>query len=352
MNPPDPDKLQEHLGKMLNDMGAAASSALVLLGDRLGLFKAVFEHPGNATSIANATGYDERYLREWLSCMAASGYIDVEPETESFSLSAEQAAIFVDPESPVLMTGGYYSIASLYLDEPKMHDPFRTGAGVAWGDHHDCLFCGTAKFFRTGYAHHLVNDWLPALDGVVAKLEAGARVADVGCGHGCSTAIMAKAFPNSDFVGFDCHEPSVVAARENGKAEGLANLSFEVGAAKDFPGTDYDLVAFFDCLHDMGDPAGASAHVKSTLKPEGSWMIVEPMAGDSLCDNLNPVGRMYYAFSTMVCVPASRSQEVGLALGAQAGEKQIREVVVGEGGFSRLHRASETPFNLILEAKP
>jgi SAM-dependent methyltransferase len=350
---PDPDKLQVFLGKMLGDMGGAASGALVLLGDRLGLFAAIAGHgPGTSAELAAAAGVDERYLREWLACMAASGYVDYDAEGKTFSMNPEQAAVFADPESPVALAGAYYSTASLYIDEPTLSEAFRSGRGVSWGDHHPCLFCGTAKFFRPGYAHHLTGEWLAALDGVVEKLERGARVADVGCGHGCSTTIMAKAFPNSQFTGYDYHAQSVETARALARDQGVPNATFDVASAKDYPGDGYDLVAFFDCLHDMGDPAGAAAHVRSTLKPDGTWLIVEPMAGDTLSDNLNPVGRLYYAFSTMVCTPASMAQEVGLALGAQAGEKRLREVVVDGGGFTRFRRATETPFNLILEARP
>lgn len=349
----DPDKLHNYVGKMLGDMGAAASGALVLLGDQLGLFSVIAEQgPANSESIAKAANLDERYVREWLSCMAASEYVNYDESSETFSMSPEQCAIFSDPDSPVALTGGFYAIASLYHDEPKLNAAFKSGDGVSWGDHHSCLFCGTAKFFRPGYAHHLTSEWIPALEGVREKLERGAKVADVGCGHGCSTTFMAKAFPNSEFVGYDYHAQSVESARAAANAEGVPNLSFDVASAKDYPGSDYDFVTSFDCLHDMGDPVGATKHVKSTLKPDGTWMIVEPMAGNSLTENLNPVGRLYYAFSTMVCTPASRSQEVGLALGAQAGENRLREVISDQGGFSQFRRATETPFNLILEARP
>jgi 2-polyprenyl-3-methyl-5-hydroxy-6-metoxy-1,4-benzoquinol methylase len=338
---------------MLGDMGGAASGALVLLGDQLGLFAAIAEHgPGTSAELAAAAGVDERYLREWLSCMAASGYVDYDAAGGKFSMNPEQAAVLANPDSPVALAGAYYGIASMYIDEPKLNHAFRTGGGVSWGDHHPCLFCGTAKFFRPGYAHFLINDWLPALEGMVAKLESGARVADVGCGHGCSTTIMAKAFPNSQFTGYDYHAQSIEAARALAEDESVSNVNFDVASAKDYPGNDYDLVAFFDCLHDMGDPAGAAAHVRNSLKPDGTWLLVEPMAGDTLSENLNPVGRLYYAFSTMICTPASKAQEVGLALGAQAGEKRLREVVVDGGGFTRFRRATQTPFNLILEARP
>ena len=249
------------------------------------------------------------------------------------------------------MTGGYYAISSMFIDEPKITHAFQSGEGVPWGDHDGCLFCGTEKFFRPGYMANLVAEWLPALDGVVEKLAAGASVADVSCGHGISTLVMAEAFPKSQFVGFDFHEPSVARANEIAKSTGLDNVRFEIAAAKHFPGSDYDLVAFFDCLHDMGDPVGAADHTRKALKPDGTMMLVEPFAHDKLEDNLNPVGRMYYSFSTMICTPASISQEVGLALGAQAGEERLKEVVI-EGGFTRFRQAAATPFNLILEARP
>jgi SAM-dependent methyltransferase len=351
----EPNALQLYLGKMLNDMGSAASGALITLGDRLGLFRAIAAHsPRGATAevIASTAGdLDARYVREWLSCMAASEYVQYAPETERFSMTPEQCLVFANPDSPVALVGGYHSVAALYMDTPAVADVFRTGAGLDWGQHHTCLFCGTERFFRPGYMAHLVQEWIPALDGVKEKLERGARVADVGCGHGCSTTILAKAFPNSEFIGYDVHEPSIVRARELAGEQSLHNVRFEVATAKEYPGRNYDLVAFFDCLHDMGDPVGAAAHVRRTLRQDGTWMIVEPFAADTLEENQNPVSRLYYAFSTMVCTPASRSQEVGLALGAQAGGKRLGEVIA-KGGFSQVRCATTTPFNLILEARP
>jgi SAM-dependent methyltransferase len=266
-------------------------------------------------------------------------------------MTPEQKAVLADPDSPVAMAGGFCSAASVYHDEPRVAEAFRTGEGIAWQDHHQCLFCGTEKFFRPGYAANLVQHWIPALDGVHDKLQAGARVADIGCGHGASTIIMARAFPNSTFIGFDLHPGSILRASQCAREQGLSNVSFAVASAKEFPGRNYDLIATFDALHDMGDPVGAAAHACASLAPDGTWMIVEPFAGDSLEENLNPVGRLFYAFSTMVCTPNSRSQEVGLALGAQAGEARLREVAE-TAGFSRFRRATQTPFNLILEAKP
>lgn len=348
----DETKLNELLSKMVGDMGAAAVAPLVILGDKLGLYKALASGgPLTTEELSEQTGTTERYVREWCAAQAGSGYIEYDPESQAFGMSPEQQAVFADGDSPACMTGGYYAISSLFTDEPKISHAFKSGEGVAWGDHAECLFCGTEKFFRPGYMANLVADWLPALEGVADKLQRGAKIADVGCGHGASTLVMGKAFPNSTFTGFDFHEASIQHANAHAREMGLKNVKFEVAAAKHFPGQDYDLVAFFDCLHDMGDPVGAAAHALQALKPDGTMMLVEPFAHDSLEDNLNPVGRMYYCFSTMVCTPSSISQEVGLALGAQAGEKRLQEVAM-EGGFTRFRRATETPFNLVLEARP
>ncbi len=348
----DPGALEQFIGKMIGELGAAASGALVVLGDRLGIYRALAGiGPATSAALAAHTGLDERHLREWLAAQAASEYVCYDAESGTFWLSPEQRAVFADPGSPVAMAGGFYSISSLYHDEPLVAESFRTGAGVGWGEHHPCLFCGTERFFRPGYAANLVPNWLPALDGVVGKLTRGARVADVGCGHGASTLIMARAFPNAEFIGYDIHDRSIAAAQAHALEQGIANARFEVATAQNFPGENYDLVTIFDALHDMGDPVGAAKNVLRSLHPDGTWMIVEPIAGDSLAENLNPVGRVYYAFSTMVCTPASKSQAVGLALGAQAGEKRLREVVLA-GGFTRFRRAAETPLSMILEARP
>lgn len=345
-------KLHDFMGKMLGDMGAAIGTALVLIGDKLGLYKTLATSgPLTSDQLAERTGTTERYVREWLSAQAASGYIEYHPESGTFSMTPEQAAVFADEDSPVYACGGFYSIASVIADEPKITEAFRTGDGVAWSDRHPCLFCGTAKFFRPGYRTHLLSSWIPALDGVQEKLERGGRAADVGCGHGHSTLIMAEAFPNTQFIGFDIHAPSIEEARRLAREAGLTNVTFEVATAKAYPGTDYDLVACFDCLHDMGDPAGAAEHVYATLDRDGTWLLVEPFAQDTLEANLTPVSRVYYGFSTTVCTPASLAQEVGAGLGAQAGEVRLREVVTS-GGFTRFRRATETPFNLVLEAKP
>jgi ubiquinone/menaquinone biosynthesis C-methylase UbiE len=344
------EKLEPLLHMMVQELGAAANAALVLVGDKLGLYGALAQHgPMTAQELAAKTGTHERYVREWLASQAASNYIDYDAEAGKFSMTPEQAAVLADPESPVNMAGGFYSLAAVFADEPKLTRAFQSGDGVGWGDHSECLFCGTERFFRPGYKAHLVDEWLPALDGVTAKLEAGAAVADVGCGYGASTIILAGAFPRSTFTGIDFHDASIAHARD--AANGQGNLSFDVARAQDYPGSGYDLVTVFDALHDMGDPVGAAAHIRETLKPDGTLMVVEPLAGDTLKDNLNPVGRIYYAFSTNVCVPASLNQEVGAALGAQAGEKRLAEVLK-EAGFSKVRRATETPFNMILEARP
>jgi SAM-dependent methyltransferase len=304
-----------------------------------------------AADLAQRTGTHERYVREWLAAQASAGYIDYDAGADRFQLNPEQAMVFADEDSPAFMAGAFEVLSALWADEPKVADVFRTGAGLAWHDHSACLFRGTERFFRPGYNANLVSSWLPALDGVVGKLQHGAQVADVGCGHGASTVVMARAFPNTHFTGFDYHPASTERARKAAADAGVAgNTSFEVAPAKSYPGT-YDLVAFFDCLHDMGDPVGASAHVRQSLKPDGTWMIVEPFAHDHVADNLNPVGRVYYAASTMICTPASLAQEVGLGLGAQAGELRLRQVI-SAGGFTRLRRAAETPFNMVLEARP
>ncbi len=349
----DETKLHQFVGRMLGDMGAALGAALILVGDRLGLYKALAESgPMTAVDLAKATGTAERYVREWLAAQAAAGYAEYDAATHKFSLSPEQAAVFADEHGPAFLAGFYDIVAAAMRDEPKITEAFKTGKGVGWHEHHTCLFRGTERFFRTSYNHHLMQEWLPALEGVTAKLKHGALVADIGCGHGASTILMAQAFPQSRFHGFDYHLPSIERARASASAAGVADrCSFEVAAAKEYPGRGYDLVAFFDCLHDMGDPVGAARHVRKTLAPDGTWMLVEPFAGDHLHENLNAVGRVYYAASTMICTPASLSQEIGLGLGAQAGEARLREVATA-GGFTRVRRATATPFNLVLEARP
>ncbi|MDJ0387546.1 class I SAM-dependent methyltransferase [Roseomonas sp. E05] len=348
----DEGRLQAFMGKMVDDMSAAMSGALVLIGDKLGLYKALAGHgPLTPRQLADRTGTSERYVREWLAAQAASDYVTYDAKSGHFSMSAEQAMALAQEDSPVFLAGAFDIIAAAYMDEPKVRQAFRTGGGVGWHEHSQCLFQGTERFFRTSYTAHLVQEWLPALDGAVAKLEKGARVADVGCGHGASTILMARAFPHARFFGFDYHDGSITRARKAAEASGLGNLHFEVASAKAFRGSDFDLITAFDCLHDMGDPVGAARRIREALAPDGIFMLVEPFARDRLADNLNPVGRMYYSASTMICTPASLSQEVGLALGAQAGEARLRGVLE-EAGFTRIRRAAETPFNLILEARP
>jgi SAM-dependent methyltransferase len=349
----DQAKLDEFMGRFVGDLGAAMSAALIVIGDRLGLYRAMADgEPVTAEELAGRTGTDPRYVREWLSNQAAGGYVTYDPVGECFSLTPEQSLALAQEGSPAFVPGAFQLATSLIKDEPKITDAFKTGHGVGWHEHHHDLFSGTERFFRPGYAANLVSSWIPALDGVQAKLEAGALVADIGCGHGASTILMAEAFPHSSFVGFDYHEASITRARKSASEAGLdGRVSFEVAPAKEYPGDRYDFVAMFDCLHDMGDPVGAATHVLGTLDSDGTWMIVEPYAGDRLEDNLNPVGRVFYGASTLVCTPASRDQEVGLALGAQAGEARLREVITA-GGFTRFRRATETPFNIVLEARP
>jgi 2-polyprenyl-3-methyl-5-hydroxy-6-metoxy-1,4-benzoquinol methylase len=349
----DETKLNQFIGQILGDLGGAFSVSLVRIGDRLGLYKALKANgPMTPGELATKTKIAERYAREWLSHQAASGYVSYDPASGRFTLPPEQAMVFAEPDSPVYMQGGF-EVAMVIMENQALVEPaFRTGKGVGWGDQSQCLFCAAGRFFRPGYHNNLVASWLPALDGIVAKLERGAAVADVGCGHGFSTVIMAKAFPNSTFVGYDFHSGSVEQARSHAEQHGVtANTRFEVALASEFPGKGLDLVTFFDCLHDMGDPVGAARHVRQTLKPDGSWMIVEPAAGDRLEDNLNPVGRLYYAASTMICVPTSLDQPVGAALGAQAGFGKLSSLI-SEGGFGQVRKATETPFNMVLEARP
>ncbi len=347
----DPAKLDAFVGRFVQDLGAVLHAATVLLGDKLGLYKAMADGvPLTPEALADRTSTDARYVREWLSAQAASGYVEYDPATGSFRLPEEQAFALTNEFNPLFIPGGLQLAASTIKDEAPILEAFRTGRGVGWHEHCADLFAGTERFFRPGYIANLVGSWIPSLDGVLTKLQRGARVADVGCGHGSSTIVMAQAYPNSTFTGFDYHGPSIERARAAAVSAGVADrVRFEVAAAKSFPGK-YELVTFFDCLHDMGDPVGAARHVRESLAHDGTWMIVEPFAHDRLEQNLNPIGRVFYSASTFVCTPASRSQEVGLALGAQAGQARIGEVV-REAGFTRFRLASETPFNLVLEAR-
>jgi SAM-dependent methyltransferase len=348
----DMDKLNAFIGQFVTDLGAAVHTGMVVIGEKLGLYKALAGVPLTPAQLAAKTKTDERYLREWLASQAAGGYITYDEKTGKFSLSQEQAFTLATEDSPAYLPGAFELALGSLAAVPRIAESFRTGDGMGWHEHADGVFHGCEKFFRPGYAANLVSSWIPALSDVKAKLEAGARVADVGCGKGASTILMAKAFPKSRFFGFDYHDKSIEAARESARRAGVADrVTFEVAKAKQFPGRDYDFVAVFDCLHDMGDPIGAAAHVRQSLAKDGTWMIVEPFANDHLKDNLNPVGRVYYSFSTLLCTPCSRSQEVGLCLGAQAGEARIREVVTS-AGFNHFRRATETPFNIVYEARP
>lgn len=351
--PINQDKLHQFVMKAVGEMGAAMNAALIVIGDKLGLYKAMAgAGPMTSQEIATKTGTAERYVREWLAAQAAGGFITYDGASKTYTLPPEQALALADEMSPVFLPGFFDIVAACVKDEPKVTDAFRTGRGLGWHEHDHCLFAGTERFFRPNYRANLITAWIPALDGTEAKLKSGAKVADVGCGLGTSTILMAEAYPKSTFVGFDYHPASIDMARQAATKAGVADrVKFEVAKAKDYPGKDYDLVAFFDSLHDMGDPEGAARHVRQTLKADGTWMLVEPFANDNLEDNLNPIGRVFYAASTMLCTPASLSQEVGLALGAQAGEKRLSNVLKS-AGFTRVRRAAETPFNMVLEARP
>lgn len=348
------EKLHNLLGKFVGDLGATMSAGSVVIGEKLGLYKAM-GNPNervSAKELADRTHTNERYVREWLNNQAAGGYVEYDAAGDRYFMTDEQAFVLTDEESAAYLPGAFILATAALQATPKIIERFQTGEGLGWHEHHEDLFCGTELFFRSGYGVHLINEWIPSLDGVEEKLRSGAKVADVGCGHGASTILMAKAFPNSEFYGFDYHDKSIeTASKKAVDAEVSDRVKFEVAKSKEYPGNDYDFVTFFDCLHDMGDPVGAASHVHKTLKEDGTWMIVEPFANDRTEDNLNPVGRVYYSASTLICTPASLSQEVGLALGAQAGEQRLRNVAM-EAGFSSLRRTSETPFNIILEAKP
>lgn len=348
----DQTKLDALLGQFVADLGATFHAGNVVIGDRLGLYRALAEHQASSSAeLAERTGTTERYVREWLRGQAAGGYVTYDPDTDRYSLTEEQAFALAAADG-LSLPGAFQLAASAVKDEAKIAEAFRSGGGVGWHEHHPDLFSGTERFFRPNYNANLVSSWIPALDGVEKKLEAGASVADIGCGFGTSTILMARAYRRSTFDGFDYHEASIEAAHKAAAEAGVADrCRFEVASAKDYPGDGYDLVTVFDALHDMGDPVGAAAHVRETLAPEGTWMLVEPYAADTIEGNLNPVGRIYYGASTLLCVPASLDQEVGLALGAQAGEARLGEVVTA-GGFSRFRRAAETPFNLVFEARP
>ncbi len=349
----DTDKLMSFVFRAVDEVGATLNTALVVMGDKLGLYRALSgAGPLTPAELATRTGCSERYVQEWLNAQAAGGYVQYDPDSSRYALPPEQAVALTDESSPAYLPGFFQIALGSVLDSPRISDAAKTGAGIGWHDHVQDVHEGCERFFRPGYNAHLVGEWLPALQGIVPKLEEGGRVADVGCGHGASTILMAQAFPGSTFVGSDYHEKSIETARSRANAAGVSDrVRFEVAPASSYSGHDYDLITMFDCLHDMGDPAGAARHVRESLAADGTWMIVEPAAGDRVEDNLNPVGRAYYAFSTLLCTPASLSQPVGLALGAQAGEARIRDIVTS-AGFSRFQRVAETPFNTVFEARP
>jgi SAM-dependent methyltransferase len=351
--PVDPGRLEQFVFQAVEEVGATLGAALVVMGDKLGLYRALAQDVGlTPIELARRTGVSERYVREWLNAQAAGGYVEYQPASGTYALAPEQAVALTDETSPAYLPGFFQIAVGTVIDSPRVVESARSGDGVGWHEHNHDVFDGCERFFRPGYNANLISSWLPAMDGVVEKLQAGAKVADVGCGHGSSTILMARAYPESTFVGSDYHEGSIATARERAREAGVADrVRFETAPASAHPGHGYDLVTMFDCLHDMGDPVGAARQVQRTLATDGTWMIVEPMAGDRVEDNLNPVGRAYYGFSTFLCTPASLSQEVGLALGAQAGEARISDVVAA-GGFTRFRRAAETPFNLVFEARP
>ncbi len=345
------ERLNAFLGKAIGDLGAAVSAVLMLIGDELGLYRALAGEPATPKELAERTHTHERYIREWLANQAAGGYLEYDRASGRFSLSEEQALCLADPNGPVDLPGAYGVVQDLFHVRERAVENFRTGKGMEWGEHHPCLFHGTERFFRAGYRANLLTSWLPALNGVTDKLSAGGKAADIGCGHGASTILMAKAYPHSQFVGVDYHPASIETARSRAAEAGVRNARFEVADATTYADRDFDFIAFFDCLHDMADPAGAARHAREALKPDGNCMIVEPFAGDRIEDNLNPIGRVYYGASSLVCVPVSLAKH-GPALGAQAGEGRLRKIVVDEGGFRQFRRATETPFNIVLEARP
>lgn len=347
--PLDESKLNELIGKVIGDVAGSMSLFLAYIGDQVGLFDAL-DGAGELTveELAAKTGINRQYLHEWLGSVSAAGYVTINPANDSFSLTEEQALVFSREGQPACMQGFFQSVVSQFEAHESAVNTFRSGNGRPWSDQTQCCFCGVDRFFRPGYAANLVSEWIPALDGVEDKLKAGAKVADIGCGHGSSTVLMAKAYPNSTFIGIDFHEPSIERAKAQAKEAGVGNVSFELAKAQDYRGNDFDFACIFDALHDMGDPVGAARHIRETLKPGGTFMLVEPLAGDTMADNMHPIGQIFYAFSTTVCTPASFAQEVGRGLGAQAGQKRLTEVL-NEAGFTKVRRASETPTNMVLE---
>ncbi len=346
----DEAKLEELAGKVVGDVAGAMSLFMAYLGDQAGVYAAMEDAgPQTVEGLAARTGLNAKYLHQWLGSNSAAGYVTYDPEAETFSLTPEQALVFAREGHPACMQGFFQSVVSQFETQQKAVDTFRSGEGRPWGDHSQCCFCGTDRFFRPGYAANLIDHWIPSLDGVAEKLEAGAKVADIGCGHGSSTILLAQAFPNSTIHGIDFHEPSIAEAKAKADAAGVENIEFQVAKAQDFQGRDFDFTCIFDALHDMGDPVGAAAHIRSAMKDDGTFMLVEPLAGDRMEENLHPLGQIFYAFSTTICTPASLAQEVGLGLGAQAGQKRLTEVL-NEAGFTNVRRATETPTNMVLEA--
>jgi SAM-dependent methyltransferase len=347
----DERKLQEFVNRAVVDLGGAVNAVLMSIGDELGLYQALAKGPQLPVELARNTGTHERYIREWLNSQAAGGYVTYEPGAGKYSLNAEQELCMANPNGPIDLPGASLVMQDLFHVRDRAVENFRTGKGMEWGEHHPSLFCGTERFFRAGYNANLLSSWIPALTGAEAKLKGGAKFADVGCGHGASTILLAQAFPKSVFIGYDYHEPSIATATQRAKDAGVTNVRFEVAEATGYSEKDFDLIAFFDCLHDMADPAGAARHARNALKTDGTCMVVEPFAGDEVVDNLNPVGRLYYGSSALICVPVSLARK-GPGLGAQAGERRLREIVTDGGGFSSMRRAVQTPFNFVLEAKP
>ena len=345
------EKLEELAGKVVGDVAGAMGVFMSYLGDQAGVFEAIDEAgPVSVEQLAQKTGMNKLYLREWLGSVTAAGYVTYNPDNETYHLTEEQALVFTREGQPACMQGFFQAIVSQYEEHEKAVDTFKSGKGRPWGDQSPCCFCATDRFFRPGYQAHLLGEWLPALDGVESKLKAGAKVADIGCGHGSSVVMMAKAYPNSHFVGIDFHEPSIEEARKQAAEAGVTNAEFQVATAQDFEGDGFDFACIFDALHDMGDPVGAAKHAREALKDDGTLMLVEPMAGDTLTENMHPLGQIYYGFSTTACTPNSLSQDVGYGLGAQAGPRRLTEVL-NQGGFSNVRRAAETPTNMVLEAR-
>ena len=350
--PLDMTEVEHFMHQIVGDLGAALSAVLIHVGDRLGLYRAMGDaRPVTSAELADRTGLAERYVREWLHNQAAAGWVRYDPTDQSFVLPAEHAVLVADESQPTFLLGGFDFVASMWADEDTITDAFTTGKGIGWHEHDHRLFQGTERFFRPGYQANLIASWLPALDGVVERLQSGATVADVGCGHGAATILLGESFPRSTVVGYDYHEGSIVAARQRAAEAGVADrVRFETAGAKDFTGS-YDLVCLFDCLHDMGDPVGAATHVREQLADGGTLLLVEPAAADRPEDNHHPLGRMFYAASTMICTPASLAQEVGLGLGNQVGYERL-STILGEAGFSHVRLAATTPVNLVIEARP